>query len=93
MSRPEGEPRIPWYLLFSRSGRRPEEPSEAEDGILPAQESRSMSEREGRGAFLFWIAAGFVLCLLAALSAVSCGRHGEEQAESGSSVPSLRPHC
>ena len=85
MSTEPKESRIPWYLLFSRTGRRPEEVTVTEEeGIQPAQEPRSMSEKEGRNAFLFWMVSGFVLCLLVALGAISCGRKSEVPADDGS---------
>ena len=81
MSSPGKEPLIPWRLLFSRTGRQPaEEPDGDGEAVLSGAGSRPMSEKEGRSAFLFWVAAGAVLCILVAICAVSCGRHGEDAA-------------
>ena len=78
MSSPEKEPLIPWRLLFSRTGRMPAEESDGDgNAVLSGAGSRPMTEKEGRSAFLFWIAAGAVLCILVAICAVSCGRHAE----------------
>ena len=86
MSSAKGGPFIPWHLLFSRTGISPDD-TEAEKGasVLTAEEPRGISEKEGRGAFLFWIVVGFILCLLTAIFAVSCGRRADaSQEDSGS---------
>ena len=70
-------PLLPWGLLFSRSGQVPLE----EDAVAePGESLRPMTEKEGRAAFVLWIVAGAVLCLLVAIFAVSCSR-GEIPAE------------
>ncbi len=87
MSGTPKEPLIPWHLLFSRTGLRRGDTAEEETKLLTEVKPRSMTEKEGRGAFFFWLAFGFVLCLLTAICAVSCGRG--DGTESGLSFSAL----
>lgn len=79
---PASAPLLPWRLLFSRTGKHPADGGEQEISYAALEESRMMTEQEGRSAFRFWIAGGAALCLMVAIGAVSCA-HREAGASSG----------
>ena len=71
----------PWSLLFSRDGVIPADGEQPEDLVYTGGGSRPMTQQEGRMAFLFWIIGAAAVCLIVALSAVSCAQR--PAAESG----------
>ena len=75
-----------WHLLFSRTGKHPADGDEQEISYAALEESRVMTEQEGRSAFRFWIAGGAALCLTVAIGTVSCAHREAEAASEGGRI-------